>query len=134
MISHRTEEQVRTKFDAWWYYLGLFKENLASNVDQVVLPFLDFCYKNLDSGKNVSQSPAKKFSALRSLCLEAMAVLFCGLNSVKASQISIGPMLDCLKDGAGVVKAGGFVKQHQVTSCLLEKLEGSARYKNTEAA
>jgi hypothetical protein len=48
-ISNRTEEQIRTKFTAWWHYLGLFKENLASNVESVVLPFLQFCYKNLSS-------------------------------------------------------------------------------------
>jgi hypothetical protein len=62
------------------------------------------------------QSPAKKFVSLRSLCLEAMAILISGLNHVKASQVDIGPMLDGLKDGTGVFKAAGFVKEHQVRS------------------
>ena len=121
-ISHRTEEQIRTKFNTWWHYLGLFKENLASNVEHVVLPFLQFCYKNVGSGQNVTQSPAKKFVSLRSLCLEAMAVLVSGLDKVKASQIDIGPMLDCLKAGSGgVIKAAGFVKEHQILlACVSE--------------
>jgi hypothetical protein len=82
---------------------------------------MQFCYKNVGSGQNVTQSPAKKFVSLRSLCLEAMAVLISGLNNVKASQINIAPMVDCLKDGSGVIKAAGFVKEHSVLlACVSE--------------
>jgi hypothetical protein len=43
-----------------------------------------------------------------------MAIIISGLNHVKATQVDIGPMLDCLKDGSGVVKAAGFIKEHKV--------------------
>ena len=36
-----------------------------------------------------AQSPAKKYSSLRAKCLEATAILFCGLNEVKASRLDI---------------------------------------------
>ena len=50
-----------------------------------------------------------------------MAILVSGPNHVKASQVDIGAMLDCLKDGSGVIKAAGFVKQHQILlSCTTE--------------
>ena len=99
----------------------MFKEQLAANVESVVLPFLQFCYLNIGTGQSPGQSPAKKFTSLRALCLEAMAILVSGPNHVKASQVDIGAMLDCLKDGSGVIKAAGFVKQHQILlSCTTE--------------
>ena len=39
-LAIRNEELIRKKFDAWWHYLGLFKDQLATNVETVVLPFL----------------------------------------------------------------------------------------------
>ena len=53
-----------------------------------------------------------------------MAILVSGPNHVKASQVDIGPMLDCLKDGSGVIKAGGFVKEYKVLlTCVSEAFD-----------
>ncbi len=91
-------------------------------------PHFQFCYKNVGNGTSVTQSPAKKFVSLRSLCLEAMAVLVSGLNNVKASQINIGTMMDCLKDGAGVIKAAGFAKEHEILLACVSEAFSYMRY------
>ena len=46
------------------------------------------------------QSPAKKYSSLRKKCVEATAILFCGLNAVKASYLDLAKFKEgCLNQG-----------------------------------
>ena len=51
-------------------------------------------------GSKEPQSPAKKYSSLRKKCVEATAILFCGLNAVKASYLDISKLQEgCLNQG-----------------------------------
>ena len=128
-ISNRTELQVQLKFDAWWHYFGLLGASLQDQVELVVVPFLQFCFSSTVPSENPAQngtpqSPAKKYSALRKKCLEATAILVCGLNNVKANTLAIS-QLTRLEEGA--FKPADFITYHstifQCTNDIYETLE-----------
>ena len=124
-ISNRTEEQVQLKFDAWWYYFGLLGQSLESQIESVVIPFLKFCFSSTVSeatgGSKASkepQSPAKKYSSLRKKCVEATAILFCGLNAVKASYLDISK----LNFNQGLLKPTHFIGKKTIICSVLSYL------------
>ena len=68
------------------------------------------------------QSPAKRFASIRARCLEATAILFGGLNSVRAARLPIGN-LECLTE-KGLLKPNHFVKHHSfILWCLNEAFD-----------
>lgn len=127
-ISNRTEEQVQLKFDAWWYYFGLLGPSLENQIESVVIPFLKFCFSSTVSeatggakgGSKEPQSPAKKYSSLRKKCVEATAILFCGLNAVKASYLDISKLQEgCLNQG--LLKPQHFIEHYStILQCVTE--------------
>ena len=87
MVRHRvdTEAGIKVKFETWWYFLVLLGPHLHHHLQTVVLPFLRFCYGPSDPSKVDNQpgkspgtpsTPAKKFSALDKLILDALIQLF----------------------------------------------------------
>ena len=145
-ISNKTEDQVRTKLDAWWYYINLFGKNIHSKVDEVIVPFLTFCFGSPDSQiskdsaaisspvKDLTKSPAKRYAAVRARCLEATAVLYAGLDDVSLSHLDIGPTtLSALNKG--VFTAAGFAKHADLLLwCVSECLVMTAFHDKSQAA
>ena len=87
---------------------------------------MQFCFSssvNDTTPKSEPQSPAKKFSSLRRKCLEAMAILCCGLNNVKANCLDISQFSDgCLDQG--VVTSNDFITQYStILQCVTEIYE-----------
>ena len=81
-----SESGVKVKFQAWWHLIVLLGPNVSHYLEEVVLPFLGFCYGPKLDGKaeGASQkspgtplSPAKSHSALERLCLDGLVQLFC---------------------------------------------------------
>ena len=44
-IGNKCEDQINAKFDAWWYYISLQNKNLSEQVDAIVVPFFNFCFR-----------------------------------------------------------------------------------------
>ena len=79
---------------AWWHFIGLLGDNIHKQMSSVVLPFLKFCYSstvttNTNDLSQPKKSPVKTYSSLEILYLEAIAILFCGLDQVKVSHVDI---------------------------------------------
>ena len=64
------------------------------------------------------QSPAKRFTSIRTRCLEATAVLLGGLNNVRVAKLNI-TKLESLTEG--VLKPGQYVKHHKFFLWCLEE-------------
>lgn len=128
-ISNRTEDQIQLKFDAWWHYFGLLGPALKTQVESVIIPFLQFCFSstvNDNSSKNNGepQSPAKKFSSLRKKCLEAAAILCCGLNHVKATCLDISKFVEKGVLLEGVIDSNDFIDHYStILQCITEVYE-----------
>ena len=80
------EADVKIKLGVWWHFISLLKPSIHRHVDEVILPFLRFCYgqnanasSKQDTAKSPSTplSPAKQHSALEKLCLDALVQLIC---------------------------------------------------------
>ena len=84
-----SEAAVTQKFNAWWHLIFLLGPNVSVFCDIVLVPFLRFCYGPKYSSKCPSDvlndkdqspmtplSPAKKYSGLDKLCLDALVQLF----------------------------------------------------------
>ena len=67
------------------------------------------------------QSPAKRFSSIRTRCLEATAIILSGLNNVRATRLAI-TSLESLTEG--VVKSDQYVKHHQFFLWCVEEALG----------
>ena len=80
-------------------YCGLVDAMYFSWLRFLNIPFL--CITGgAKGGSKEPQSPAKKYSSLRKKCVEATAILFCGLNAVKASYLDISKLQEgCLNQG-----------------------------------
>jgi hypothetical protein len=77
-------------------------------------------------GSKEPQSPAKKYSSLRKKCVEATAILFCGLNAVKASYLDISKLQEgCLNQG--LLKPQHFIGKiiyfYKLMPCWLKKAQ-----------
>ena len=100
-ISNRREDLICTKLSTWWYYISLFGPSVKTKVDDVVEPFLKFCFGSPDSqilqdsaavaspvkvsGEEL-RSPAKRYSTVRARCLEATAVLIAGVDKISLTR------------------------------------------------
>ena len=78
------ESDVKIKLEVWWHFICLLKPNIHHYVEDVILPFLRFCYGlNSNASKQDTNpkspstplSPAKQHSALEKLCLDALVQL-----------------------------------------------------------
>lgn len=78
------ESDIKIKLEVWWHFIGLLQPNIHHYVEDVILPFLRFCYgQNNNTSKSDNNpkspgtplSPAKKHSALEKLCLDALVQL-----------------------------------------------------------
>ena len=74
------EEGYRAKLRAWWHLIHLLGDDLVTFTPSIVLPFLSFCFGGArptpsPSSAATPQSPAKKFSGLARLALEALVLV-----------------------------------------------------------
>ena len=67
------------------------------------------------------QSPAKRYSSIRTRCLEATAVLLGGLNNVRVTKLNITNLRTLTE---GVLKPGPYVKHHKFFLWCLEEAFG----------
>jgi hypothetical protein len=114
---------VQVKFQTWWHYIGLLGIGIHKQIEAVVLPFLRFCYSSsVVTNAGQAQSPAKKYDSMRALCLEATAILFCGLNEVKAIQLDISAVSSSLNHG--VLKSNHYANHYSsIIQCVTDIYE-----------
>ena len=48
-ISNRHEDLICAKLNAFWYYISLFGPLIHKKTDEVIVPFLKFCFGTPDS-------------------------------------------------------------------------------------